>query len=76
MPRPTKAVKPVEKNISLPVDLCTKVDLALWSDLEGRVPYGSWSKLVEALLTRWVNERAAAGEATMKPDTFLKELQA
>lgn len=63
MPRPAKAIKPAEKNISLPSDLVAKVDLALWSDLEGRVPFGGWSKLVEALLNRWLAERAAVARA-------------
>ena len=59
MPRPARAVKAVEKSISLPRELCTRVDLALYSDLEGRVPFGAWSKVVEALLNKWLTDRAA-----------------
>lgn len=63
MPRPAKAIKPAEKNISLPSDLVARVDLVLYSDLEGKVPFGAWSKLVEALLARWLTERAALEKA-------------
>lgn len=62
MPRPSKAIKPTEKNISLPSDLVARVDLVLYSDLEHRVPFGAWSKLMEALLMRWLNERAEGGK--------------
>jgi hypothetical protein len=50
MPRPRKAIRPVEKNISLPQDLVTRVDLELWSEVEGKVPFGAWQKYVEGLI--------------------------
>ena len=50
MPRPRKAVPSVEKNISLPRDLVVAVDLELYSELEGKVPFGSWQRYIERLI--------------------------
>ncbi len=46
---------PVEKSVSLDAALVAKVELALFSDLEGRVPYGAWSGLIEQLLREHFN---------------------
>ena len=56
MPRPKLSVRPVEKNISIPQDLATKVDLELMSQLDGKVPHGAWSRLTTALLTKWLED--------------------
>jgi hypothetical protein len=58
MPRPRRAVRPVEKTINLPEDLVGKVDLILWSELEERVPHGAWARHVEELLRKDLEERA------------------
>ena len=50
MARPRKAIPSVEKNISLPQDLVAQVDLELYSDLEGKVPFGAWQKYLERLI--------------------------
>lgn len=50
MPRPRRAIRPVEKSISLPEDLCAQVDLLLYSELEEKVPKGAWAGYVEALV--------------------------
>lgn len=50
MPRPRKAVPSVEKNLSLPRDLVVAVDLELFSELEGKVPFGAWGRYVERLI--------------------------
>lgn len=50
MARPRKAIRSVEKNVSLPEDLVAKVDLELWSELEGKVPFGAWQRYVERLI--------------------------
>lgn len=54
MPRPKKAIPNVTKELSLPPDLVAKVDLALYSALEDRVPHGAWQKLLVTLLTNWL----------------------
>lgn len=63
MPRPPKAVRPIEKKINLPEDIVTKVDLILWSDLESRVPHGAWSRYTLNLIERDLKERADAAQA-------------
>jgi len=50
MARPRKAIRPVEKSISLPEDIVTRIDLLLFSELEGRVPHGAWSRYVSGLI--------------------------
>ena len=58
MPKPRKAIRPVEKSISLPQDLCAKVDLLLYSEVEERVPHGSWAKYVQDLIEADLAQRA------------------
>jgi hypothetical protein len=50
MPRPKNPFPPVEKKLSLDPALVAQVELALFSDLEGRVPYGAWAAFVEGLI--------------------------
>lgn len=57
MPRPRKAVPSVEKNLSLPRDLVIAVDLELFSELEGKVPFGAWGKYVERLIREDLTKR-------------------
>jgi len=57
MPRPRKAVRPIEKNLSLPQDLVAAVDLELWSEVEGKVPFGAWAKYVEELIRKDLAQR-------------------
>ena len=56
MARPRKTDRPIEKNISLPQSIVVRVELELFSALEGKVPFGAWQRyivrLVEADLTR------------------------
>lgn len=62
MARPKSVNRPIEKKLSLDPDLVAKTELLLFSDLEGRVPYGAWSGLIEQLLrehfTRAERQRA------------------
>lgn len=55
--RPPRVNRPQDKTISLPAPLIARVDLELWSDLEAKVPFGAWSKLIEELLTAWLAGR-------------------
>lgn len=50
MARPRKAIRPIEKRISIDEDLVARVELELWSDLEGKVPFGSWSQYINRLI--------------------------
>lgn len=55
MGRPKKPIKSVEKNISIPEDVCARVDLMLYSELEGRVPHGAWSRYITGLIRKDLN---------------------
>lgn len=46
--------RPERKNITIPTSVLAKVELALYSSIEGRVPHGSWSELVTGLLREWL----------------------
>lgn len=50
MPRPRKTDRPVEKNISLPTSTVARVELELFSELEGKVPFGAWQKFLVGLI--------------------------
>jgi hypothetical protein len=50
MPRPCKTDRPVEKNISLPTSTVARVELELFSELEGKVPFGAWQKFLVGLI--------------------------
>ena len=50
MPRPLKTDRPVEKNISLPTSIVARVELELFSELEGKVPFGAWQKFLVGLI--------------------------
>lgn len=60
MPRPKRTIRPIEKTISLPETLVAQVELALWSELEQKVPFGAWSRLVEQLLRDHLSRTVAA----------------
>lgn len=63
MARPRKAIRPVEKTVSLPEDLVAKVDLELFSEVEGKVPFGAWQKYLEALIRADLAKRAGEPKA-------------
>lgn len=46
--------QPCVKQISLDAQTVAEVELRLYSEVEGRVPYGSWTKLVTNLLQEWL----------------------
>lgn len=58
MPRRPAIIKPVEKKLSLDAELVARVELMLFSDLEGRVPYGAWAGFIEQLLREHFARRA------------------
>jgi hypothetical protein len=50
MPRKPSIDKPIAKTIFLPTSLIARVDLTLYSELEGRVPYNAWGRYVSQLI--------------------------
>ena len=50
MGRPRKTLRPVPLNVSLDEDVAAKMELELWSELEGKVPFGAKRDLINKLL--------------------------
>lgn len=44
-PRP-KPIRPSHLHVMIPEDLRARLDLYLWSNLEGRVPKGAYQKFI------------------------------
>lgn len=62
MGRPLKTDRPREKNISLPGSLAMRVDLELFSVLEGKVPFGAWQRYIVQLVEADLRKRDALRE--------------
>lgn len=60
MPRVKRVDRPVRLEITLPESVSAAVELELFSDIEGRVPYGARSKLLEQLLRQWLSSRGVS----------------
>lgn len=58
--RPRASVPSIEKNLSLPSDLVTRVDLLLYSELEERVPHGAWARYIARLIKEDLDRLAGA----------------
>lgn len=50
MSRPKKTVRTIFKNIGIPEDLVAKLELHLYSDVEGRIPLGAQQEFFTQLL--------------------------
>ena len=59
MGRPANTIKSIEKCVSIPQPLAVKVDLVLYSELEGRVPHGAWARYITALIAEDLQRRGA-----------------
>lgn len=58
MPKPKKIDQSVRLEVQIPTSILSKVQLELYSDLEGKVPFGKMSELATNLLIKWLrNER-------------------
>lgn len=57
MGRPKNVIPSIEKHISIPQDVVARVELELWSEVEGRVPQSAWKELVTELLEQWLEAR-------------------
>jgi len=58
MPRPKKLDRGVSLHLRIPESILAKVQLELYSELEGRVPFGAMSELAAKLFTDWLSRRA------------------
>lgn len=50
MARPKRIVRTISKNIALPEDLVARMELELYSELEGKIPFGAQQKFLEKVL--------------------------
>lgn len=57
MVRPKHIDPPVRQDINLPKSVYDKMKTELYSEVEGRVPYGAMSALVTELVTQWLEQR-------------------
>ena len=57
MPRQKKIDRPVSLELSLPSSVKTRLEQALFSELEGKIPFGAFSKLGEKLFVEWLDKR-------------------
>lgn len=55
MKRPN-IIRPVKLTTNLPENLRAKLDLYLYSPVEGRVPHGAYNKFLVELLTKFFND--------------------
>jgi hypothetical protein len=62
MARPRKTDRPVEKNISLPQSVVVRVELELFSELEGKVPFGAWQRYIVRLVEADLARRGAGND--------------
>jgi len=57
--RPTKTIRSVQINISLPEDLVARMKLHLWSEAEGKVPHGVQSAFIEQAVREYLQRSGA-----------------
>lgn len=61
MGRAKKTDRPIEKNISLPQSIVVRVELELFSALEGKVPFGAWQRYIVGLIQADLVRKEKAG---------------
>lgn len=50
MPRPRRTIRPTSLLTSIPEDLRARLDLKLYSPIEGRIPHGAYSEYLCTLI--------------------------
>lgn len=53
MARPRKVVRTIFKNIAIPEDLVARLELELYSELEGKIPFGAQQEFFSKLLREY-----------------------
>lgn len=56
MPRAKNTIPTLQLNVAIPTDLMGKLELYLFSEVEGKVPHGAKSELVSNLLRQHFNK--------------------
>lgn len=60
MPRPRKTVRTVFKHIGIPEDLAAKMEIHLFSTVEGKIPLGAQQEFITGLLRDYFEGRTTA----------------
>lgn len=58
MPRRPNVVRPVRLTLMLPEDIRAKLDLHLWSEVEGRVPHGAYQQFFLARIAEYFSSHS------------------
>ena len=74
MPKPKSIDPGISKNISIPASLVAQVDDLLFSDAEGRVPHGAYSRLFTMLLRKWLSDLPPPEVRATPAEQLLSEL--
>ena len=67
MPRRKAIIRWVPKTIALPEDIVAKVELLLFSNLEGKVPFAAWKNYICALINADLDRRSQNVRKTLEP---------
>jgi len=57
MARPRKTIRTVYTNIGIPEDLAARVQLELYSELEGKIPFGAQQEFYTKLLREYFERK-------------------
>lgn len=60
MPRIKKTDRPKRFYVYVPESILAKVEFELYSDIEGKVPFGKLSELTTELLSAWLRDRGVS----------------
>jgi len=60
MPRQKKVIRPVSIHLKLPEDLVARIELELFSEVEGRVPQGAKQAFFEGMAREYFQRKDAA----------------
>ena len=60
MARPKKTIRTVSIHVSLPEDLAAKIQLHLFSEVEGKVPFGAQAEFFTGLVKAHFDSQIAA----------------
>jgi len=63
MARPPNAIRPVTIRISIPETVVAQMDLELYSELEGRVPYSARTRFIQQLVLGYFDKKQQAATA-------------
>lgn len=65
--KPPKIIRPIRLHTTLPEDIRAKLDLHLYSEVEGRVPFGAYQKFIlERIAEFFGGERTCLNEQEIR----------